>query len=537
VTEEMCERARRTANLAGVPRTTWTTAEEFFRRLDRVRRDLPVYQGELYLEYHRGTYTTQGEYKRRHRALERALQAHEAVRVALGRGPVGETDWQRLLFGEFHDALPGSSIGIVYRQLGGELETRAKSVLDAAADELAAGRRGTGRRGGAWSVFNPIAIPRRIVVDVPGRREPVLVELAGLEGRPVAEAERGGPGTIREATTRVLDNGALRAEFDARGQLTALSVDGDPLEVEGTGFAIYHDDPHGCDAWDIDHGVLKHPRFAANQVHLKLVEHNAFRAALAGETPVGKKSLLAVRYILEAGCPHLRVELGVEWHESHMLLKYHVQTGYRGRRAVFGTPFGSIDRPQQPGTEREEAMWEVPGSRWAAVIRDDRTGLAIVTEAKYGFSCRDGNLGLSLLRSPKSPDGTADMGPHRIRFALGSFEPRTGEGVLSTAACAEALYAPVLVTRGAAVKPPFAVEEPGSLVASWVLPCADSKGFVIRLHETAGSPGTAVLRLAKPGQVDLVDFLERPIGHVAKRRDGSFALDYRPYQILSVRIR
>ncbi|MEK7474859.1 MAG: glycoside hydrolase family 38 C-terminal domain-containing protein [Candidatus Coatesbacteria bacterium] len=532
VTEEMIERARRTANLAGVPRTTWTTAEEFFRRLDRVRGDLPVYQGELYLEYHRGTYTTQGEYKRRHRALERALQAHEAVRVALGRGPVDEKDWQRLLFGEFHDALPGSSIGIVYRQLGGELEARGKTVLDRATAELSAGRRGAG-----WNVFNPVAIPRRAVVDIPGRWEPVLVALAGLEGKSVADAERGGPGTIREATAQVLDNGALRAEFGAHGHLVGMWVDGEPLAIEGAGFSTYHDDPHGCDAWDIDHGVLRHPRFEANRVDLKLVERNAFRATLEGSTPLGKKSRMTVRYILDAACPHLKIEVAVDWHESHRLLKYNVQTGYRGRRAVFGTPFGSIDRPQQPGTEREEAMWEVPGSRWAAVLRDDGTGLAVVTEAKYGFSCRDGNLGLSLLRSPKGPDGTADMGVHRIRFALGRFEPSTGEGVLSTAACAEALYAPVLVTRGAAVKPPFAIEEPGSLVASWVLPCAESKGFVIRLHETAGSPGTAVLRLARPRQVDLVDFLERPIGRVRHRPDGSFALEYRPYQILSVRVR
>jgi len=530
VNEGMCERARRMRSLAGTPRASWTTTEAFFARLDRVRDDLPVYQGELYLEYHRGTLTTQSEYKRRHRALERALQAHEAVRVALGKGPVDETDWQRLLFGEFHDALPGSSIGIVYRQLGGELEARGKKVLAAAESDLG--------RGHPWSIFNPLAIPRRAVVDVPGRREPVLVEMAGLEGRSLNEAERGGPGTIREVGPRVLDNGMLRADFDARGRLSALRIQGEPLAIEGADFVLYHDDPHGCDAWDIDHQVLAHPRPAVKPMALKVAERNAFRAVLEGGSPVGKKSRMTVRYILEAGSTQLKLEVAADWHESHQLLKYHVRTGYRGRRAVFGLPFGSIDRAQQPGTEREEAMWEVPGSRWAAVIRDDGQGFAFVTEAKYGFSCRDGDLGLSLLRSPKGPDDTADMGTHRIRFALGKFEPRSEGGVLSTAACAETLYAPVLVTRGVPVRSPFRIDDPGSLVASWVLPCSESRGFVVRLHETAGSDGTAVLRVARPGaRVDLVDFLERRIGSVRRLPDGSFALDYRPYQILSVRVR
>ena len=138
VTFDVLERARRIANLSGVPTAHWSTAEEFFQRMEACRDRLPVYQGELYLEYHRGTYTTQSEIKRLHRAGERHLQIHEAVRVATGAGPLAEADWLRVLFAEFHDVLPGSSIRLVYAQLTPELDALQARVLDAARQELMA---------------------------------------------------------------------------------------------------------------------------------------------------------------------------------------------------------------------------------------------------------------------------------------------------------------------------------------------------------------------------------------------------------------
>jgi alpha-mannosidase len=552
VTEEMIERLRRIRSLAGVPRARWSPAEDFFDRLSKVRADLPVYQGELYLEYHRGTYTTQGEFKRLHRAAERSLQAREAVRVATGQGPVGEKSWLRVLFSEFHDAIPGSSIGLVYKELNAELEGIAHRELGAAAAELGGGK-------GGLTAFNPVAIPRRVVVDPPGGRGPVLVELAGLERRRVtAGGHTAAP--VKEASHRVLDNGIVRAAFDSAGRLAALTVDETPLEIGPSGLALYADEPAMFDAWDIDHHVLKAGR-PASPVKLAVKEAGPLRAVLEGSAQLGKRSKLTIRYILTAASRWLKIEVAVDWRESHQLLKYHVRTGYCGRFARFGCPFGSIARPQQPGDQKDEAMWEVPGSRWAAVVREDGVGLAIVTEAKYGFSCRDGNLGVSLLRSPKEPDREADMGRHLIRFAVGRHEPATrgakagadlgddgfgtaglaGAEIMSTAAAAEVLFAPVLFARGSDAAPPFTLSETRSLTPSWVLPAENSKGYVIRMHETDGSAGTAVLRLngasARPTpSVEYVDFLERSRGKVERTVDGTYRIAYRPYQIVSVRV-
>jgi alpha-mannosidase len=552
MTETMAERARVVRSLAGVPRARWTTVEAFFRRLAGVRPRLPVYQGELYLEYHRGTYTTQAECKRRYRAAERALQAREAVRAATRRGPIDEADWRRVLFAQFHDAVPGSSIGIVYAQLNAELAAIADRQLAAAHAELGAGR-GAAR----LSLFNPLPLPRRAVVEVPrsphgswcasdgtpppaqasGRRRALVA--VSLPPLGALSLRAGGPrqraAAAIAATADRLDNGLVAARF-ARGALVGLRIDGRPLELAGAaGFALFHDQPANFDAWDIDHYTLDTGRRVAVSLRLSVVERGAVRARLRGTAAIGARSRLTVDYVLDAGARLLRVEVEVDWRESNRLLKFLLPTGYRGRWARYGTPFGSIQRPQLGGVAADEAMWEVPGSRWAAVTHENGEGLAVCTAASYGFSCRDGELGVSLLRSPKQPDPQADMGVHRIACAVGRYAPRTRGTELATAAEAEALDAPVLLGGGSGPAPPFAWEELGSLVPCWVAPLA--RGYVIRLHEVSGGAGLARLRFTRPPRaVDLVDFMDRRIGRVRRISRHAVAIAYRPYQIVGLRV-
>jgi alpha-mannosidase len=521
------------ACLAGAPRAAWTTSHAFFERLENARERLPVFQGELYLEYHRATFTTQSEHKRLYRACETALQAHEAARVVCGAGPLGEDAWLRVLFAQFHDALPGSSIGLVYEQLNAELAAIARRELDAATTELS-----TADDGDAYVAFNPLPVPRAAVVDAPGRG-PELVHLPALGGALLRGADDAAEVTAHPSA-RLLDNGIVRAGFDERGQLASLTVDGEPLELNGAcRFELYHDFPANFDAWDIDHYTFKSGVPIATDVRLEVAETGPSRAVLRGTTEIGAASRLTVDYILEAGSRHLRVDAHLDWHESHRLLKFHVPTRYNGRWARYGCPFGAIDRPQQPGREVDEAMWEVPGSRWAAVTRDDGSGLAILTEAKYGFACRDGDLSVSLLRAPTVPDERADRGRHHIRFAIGRYESRSCGDLLNTAAAADALFAPVIVARRAAdIPPPFAWLDLGSLTPVWVTPSETGSGYVLRMHETAGGAGVARLRLHRePGCVHLVDFLERELGELQPDDGSDYTIPYGPYQVVSILVR
>lgn len=562
-TETDIERLRRLGDLAGVPRASWGKAEDFFARLARDREQLPVFQGEFYLEYHRGTFTTQAHFKAAYRELERALQVHEAAAVLARQSAPGFAAWQRLLFAQFHDALPGSAISLVYEQLTGELLELARTNREAAL-RLSAGR------GKGWIVVNPLPMARRQVVDLgavapahwvdaagkaiptqrcgSGRKAHTLALLdlppagsvavqPGAAGRPAAGVSR--PVVVG---ARLLDNGRVQARFTADGQVESLCVDGceQPLEAPAA-FFLHPDRPAHFDAWEIDRETLY--AGVPVRVPLRVVLKGPLRAVLAGEAALGKASRIALRYVLEADSCWLRVEAEVDWQEAASLLKFRVPTRYRGRMARFGMPFGSILRAQLPGQPRDEAMWEVPGNRWAAVLDDaQHAGTALVTEASYGFSCRDGRLAVSLLRAPMDSSETrpqrTGQGLHRLRFAVGAHQDQSDGSRESTAAAAELLYAETLVAPGALARSAgLCLDEPGSLVASWIAPAETGRGVLLRLHETAGIAGCARLTLADPRRkVERVDLMEKRVGAPGRVGPGVWRIDYTAYQVLTVRI-
>ena len=546
-TEEMIEGARRLEDLAHVPRVSWSGIEDFFARLRDASDELPRFQGELYLECHRGTLTSQSRYKAAYRAAERALQVHEAVRSVTKGPPIGFEGWRRVLFAQFHDALPGSSIHEVFDELTPELEELGDIALDRAREELTAGARS---RGSGLSVFNPLPFARRCLLEIEADRldfEPlqladdgktalVAIDVPGLGSTRV---EAGSRGTM-SASPRILDNGLVRAELDEGGQLRSLAVDGKPqLLSSPAGLMLFPDEPVSWDAWDIERYSLDLGQSIAEDLVLSVVENGPVRATLEGHATFGRASELTVRYQLWDGCPWLLVELDVDWREEHQLLKYLVPSNARGTMARYGCPFGSVERAQIPLREAEEVQWEVAGSRWACVGDADQSqGVALLTEAKYGFSCRDGVLGVSLLRAPTFPDPQCDKGRHRVRFALGAHR-RTSDGTrLGTASAAEALFTPALTVGGDLdLEPPFVLRNLGTLAPHWVLPAEVGSGMILRLHETMGHRGTAILTTRdEPTSVTFVDFLEGELAVPEQLDSRSWKLEYRPHQVLGVKI-
>ena len=561
VTEEMLERALRLGNLAGLPRVSWSTAEDFFRRLEAHGAELPEYEGELYLEYHRGTYTTQSEFKRLYRAAERGLFATEAALALHGGGALPAERWHRLLYCQFHDAIPGSSIGLVYKELSRDLREAVDAEGKALAEILS---RNGGRTAG---VFNPLAIARTVVVDVAAG--PHLEALRGL-GAALQETDAGFlaqlsvPGfgswplgaadgahasctaardaghAAWEVSDRVLDNGALRVCFDAEGRIASMGAGG--RAVAGCGrFVLYPDYPANYDAWDIDRHTLELGREAAGPGTLRVVEAGPLRAALEGSCALGDASRLTVRYLLEAGSANLLLEVTVDWKEEHRLLKFILDSACAGRFTRAGTPYGSVMRDRVPGMEREEAQWEIPAQRWLAAMDDSCSrGTAFLTEAKYGFSVRDRAVGLSLLRSPTNPDPQADRGIHRMRFAVGEYVAAAGAGAgrLSTPAEAESMFSVLpLCMTGEAARVPFRLGPLGSLVPSSVKPLENGKGYLIRFHETAGMEGSVEIAFdGDPADVSLGNLLEDRLSELPRPAAGRRRLDYGRYSILTVMV-
>jgi alpha-mannosidase len=367
------------------------------------------------------------------------------------------------------------------------------------------------------------------------------VDLAGLAETRLMPSDEDAPGRNRlHADPRRLDNGIVSARFNDRGLLVALAVDGQDLDLsDAAGFTLHPDEPANFDAWDIDQFSIRLGEEAVEKIPLRVVERGPVRVMLRGRAALGDGSRLVVCYSLEAGSPWLQVEAKVEWAESHRLLKWQLRTGYGGRQARYGGPFGSIERGQLPGWPTDDAQWEVPGSRWAAVYDDaGENGVAVVTEAKYGFSCADGELGVSLLRSSTYPDPAADRGNHRLRWAVGAYRSQHHADRPSTAAAAETLFTPpVIAAGGSMLPPPVALDQLGSLIPAWITPAEKSDGLVLRLHETAGRRGSARLHVERSeATVTAINLLEEEQGSPEQLDAHTWRLDYKPYEILSILI-
>ncbi len=543
-TELMIERARRVNNLAGVPQTQWGNIEPFFDRLHAIKDDLPAVTGELLLELHRGVFTTHGSLKSAFRGIERALQIQEAAHVVTGAGPINDYAWRRAAFSHFHDYIPGSSIWEVYAEAIPELQKLSAEAIDAAGKALGpAGKKTKG-------IFNPLPVARTWVSE-DGR----AYKLAPLSGAPLAEltalSATSPKAAVAASGAATLTSDRVTARFDKTGQLAALSVDGREAALSAvsgktTQLAAYPDHPAAFDAWDVDRTAIVTGQAAKLAGKGKpVVKTDGLTTTISYDYTIAKKSAITVRYSLTAGEPVLRIAYDIDWQDSLMWLKAIFTTNYRGREARFGAPYGSALRGQWPGYPREEANWEIPGSRWMTLLDDAQSeGLALVTESKYGFTVLNGTVGLSLLRSALITEADhhpqireterpfySDLGRHHIEIALGRFSSEA-PATEQPAVLADTLYTPCLPYNGAAVSAGLvSIDGAPSLAPSWAEPVKD--GWVLRLHETLGRNGTVSVKLADGWKAEPLALDGTSLG---KPGVGGIELAFTQYKVLSIKI-
>jgi alpha-mannosidase len=537
-TPEMCERARLLAELSGVPKTRWGRIDEFFDDLERVRERLPHYQGELYLEYHRGTFTTHGDLKAAFRGLERALQVEEAAHALIGLGPVDAHTWKRLLFSQFHDYIPGSSIREVYHEGVPELRDLASKATNRMMHALG--------NGPAW--FNPLPMPRTEVVC--DGDDAWLVSLPPLSATCPMELPK--QSVILPKTDGLsIQSDRVRVELNEDGEISSLVIDGIAVQAESplNQLWLHPDLPHKYPAWDIDRQTLSLGRKLDTPVELATAACAPGQAGITFRRKVGEASTLELTYLIDVRHPVVQITLDLDWQERDAMLRAVFPTRYRGRYARFGSPYNSVLRGQQPGDPRDEAMFEACASRWAVVCDDNQSeGLHLVTEAKYGMGCHDGVLGLSLVRSVRvsgepgayfgifhegnralqDRDAYSDRMHHTIRYAIGRFnhdQPRTE----SPTALADLLYTPPLKTARTGHAGLLGIDGGESLVPAWAMPLADGS-WILRLHETLGRSGNATLQLADGWSAIRTNLA----GNESSPLDGP--ISFRPYEIVSIQL-
>ncbi|MFN0131046.1 MAG: alpha-mannosidase [Phycisphaerales bacterium] len=562
-----------------LPAIAQGTIRQFCDALHAARRDygllgrsLPVHAGDLYLERHRGTYTTQQWLKRSNRRAEQRLRIAEWL-LAAGPGDappsadergVLDEAWKLLLLNQFHDILPGSSIGAVYKD-----SRREMAVVDAVAGNLI--RAGSERwafalNGGTPLVFNPASSPRSGVAE----HEGALVFVRDVPAIGVSRVPRASGTALDIASARadghVLSNSVIRAAIDAAGRVSSLrQVRRDGRlgpEVCARGgtchVALYTDTPRHWEAWDID---LDHARtrrvLSGAAARVEVVERGPLRAAIEVERPLGRASRMVMRYSLDAGSPRLDVRCRVDWRESRTLLRVLFPSAARSDAATTEVQFGHVRRALRARTRHDRARFEVCAQRWADVS-DARgsggVGLAVLNRGIYGHSCLDGVLGLTLLRGTRFPDPEADIGEQELEFAL---MPHGGDWrAAGVDREAEAYNAPLFVAGSgvasgdesegkrnmrdgaswAALR--IEVDGPARVEVVAIKPAERGTGFVMRLVETGGLGGVARVKWkVRVGGVRAVDLMERPMEFDGLRHeDGVTMVPMGPFRIVSLMV-
>lgn len=530
-TREILERARVIDDVGALPDVEFEPVSSFFERVEQAGKDLPTWEGELYLEKHRGTLTSQARTKRNNRKGEFALREAE-LWSALAHASEAEYTypletlteaWKLLLFNQFHDILPGSSVSEVYADAERDyaaLFDRAGDVREAALSALV----GRDDDPEYLCVTNSLSWPRSplVSVDVDALPEGALdggmatedgdalaIQPTG-DGRALFEvpdvpalgatsvtAGSDDPdveGGVSVSESR-LENESLRVEFDGDGFVDSLYDKDDDREVldgPANRLVCYDDYPANWDAWDIDQDVTTDGEALPSPDSVEVLEDGPLRGTIRQVRTFGDSKLVQdIR--LRRGSQRLDFETRVEWHEEHRLLKTHVPVDVDATSAAYEVQFGHDERPTHDNTSWDEARFEEAHQKWVDVSAYDY-GVAVLNDCKYGVHVDETDVGLSLLRAPVSPDPEADRGTHEFTYSIRPHEGSVQEsGVVEDA---YALNAPVqTVPADSPVEfASVSVDDPGVVVESIKRAEDRSDRLVVRLYEARGRETSTRLR-------------------------------------------
>jgi alpha-mannosidase len=564
--EEMLENYGRLKDFPAMPRLRMTGVEEFFASLPE--EGLPRWVGELYLELHRGTLTTQAKVKKLNREAEHRLleaEAFSTIAALLGEQYPGadlEEAWKKVLLNQFHDVLPGSSVPEVYKDAHREL---AESVQTATEARDAALKTLSGGGEGAVLVSNAGLNPRSLtaviphagtiadrkgnplptqqvegglLVHDPARRVPGLGWTVLREGD--GEALESGDAVRIESTDGgvVLENSLLRVEVGDGGSLTRVydrEAGREVLTGVGNKLMAYTDKPRNWEAWDVDPEYELEPEEVPGARSVEVVEEGPLRAAVR-VVRRWRSSTITQTYRLLSGSRRVDIETHVDWHERRMLLRTLFPMNVRSHEATFETMFGAVRRPTHRNTSWDAARFEVSAHRWCD-LSEPGYGVALLNDGKYGHSVRDNVLGISLLRGSLYPDPLADEGEHSFTYSL---YPHPGDwtegGVVEEAFT---LNSP-LVTTAAGEE-----AEEGSLVRAEGLTLAlgglkkveEGEALILRLYEPRGARGESVLHFAGGvGSIERTNLLEEPEGEAPEVVGDAVHLSVRPFEVVTLRV-
>ncbi|XP_077998328.1 alpha-mannosidase 2C1-like isoform X2 [Glandiceps talaboti] len=429
-TEDMLERLVRLENVDGLPKVAMSTPDKFFEDIEKNSHDVCKWIGELYLELHQGTFTTQAKIKRYNRKLEFLLHNLESIAtIACIKNQSYQYPqqklsqmWKNFLLNQFHDVLPGSCIELTNMQPSTTvLNTHAwerievVTLPDTGAGELPAKKRqklskGIGemnRHGQTIAAVkaSPFGISALTEVDV----EPVQIH------------------QDEEGITHI-QNEYISVQIDQCGRIASLCHKPSRREAIPSGnlgnqFVLFDDIPLYWDAWDVmDYHLETRKPITTVKKAAQIVEDNKLCCAVEVSLQISKDSYIEQVISLDATSKYLKMDTKVCWHENRKFLKVEFPVTVRSMNATYECQFGHLERPTHGNTSWDWARYEVVGQKWVD-LSEHNWGVAVLNDCKYGHCTQANVIRLSLLKSPKAPDANADMGDQDFSYAI---LPHTG---------------------------------------------------------------------------------------------------------------
>ena len=550
----MMEFMKRTKDLPGLPVMEPSTVSRFMDRLNERRDRYSVYDGELYLEFHRGTLTTMHLVKQLNRQAEIALHNMEVLNVLSGEGENENHEklYKTLLMNQFHDILPGTCINKVYereipemRQLISDTNNESYGYIGGMSREA----------DGTVSLFNPMSFDNKNVFTLDGSvgvdgcdaqtytdadgkahtdfaaeipaMSAVNVTLTGEKKTKSAFSFDGETLVTPYYTAKINESGYITSLVDRENNREIANKAGEPL---GT-LWIGEDLPTSYDNWEVEDDIFRKLAPVAADTKPVVVSDGAVEFRLRTEYALANKSRAVVDTVFYANSRMIGYEMKLDWHDIHRLLKAGFDVNIRSAFVKNEIQFGHIDRPTTRNNTLEKAKFEVCNHKWSD-LSETNYGVALLNDCKYGMSCERGDMRLTLHRGGVRPDTSGDEGTHYMRYAL---LPHTGafsaESVVRPAYAFN--YKPIVSSGEMSAPSLFSIDK-ANIIAEAVKNAEDIDGaYVIRLYECERSTTECTLTLSGAKRAFVSNMLEE-ISEELPIKDGKVTLGFRPFEIKTV---
>lgn len=580
-TYEMLEVARRlNKGIPGCPKVEMGTSKDYFKRLEEKVKDhkrLPSWVGELYLEYHRGTYTSMARNKRDNRLSENIYTSAEkmsSLAMLLGKNYPQERlnkGWETILLNQFHDILPGSSIKEVYDVTKEEYKEIIKNGKNVLSDAVEAVGLNISLDNKSLVVFNTLSFERKDIVEfeIPeGISNPMLIDTYNneivcqkVEGNKAIFFAEGIPAmgykayTIVEASNKentssiklspeAAENKFFKLNLDEKGQIKSFFDKENNREVLKKGevanaLQAFEDKPMNYDNWDIDI-FYQEKMWAVDDVQsIEVVERGPVRSALKIERKFSDSIIVQHMYVYN-DIARIDFKTYVDWKEHQVLLKTAFPIEINTNKATYEIQYGNVERPTHHNTSWDVARFEVAGQKWADLSEGD-FGVSLLNDSKYGHDIKDGVMRLTLIKSGIEPNLTTDQEEHFFTYSI---YPHGGDWrEANTVQMAYMLNNPVETKfedahEGKLPKCLSMVKvDKDNVIVEVVKKAEDNDDIIVRMYECYNKRTKVSVEFFKDlkGVVEC-NLMERDLEEIAYDKN-SFNFEIKPYEIKSFRLK